>query len=157
MLRPVKPKQVNSIKIPNLKVIQVVFGTKVDSLVEPNHPIITYAKKLFSTDISIGNLLRFTFLVMAPKLANALGVRVNADTMDYFNVLAQKVIQEKRAEMRKENFGKAGNFIEMLLEAEVEENQANDGEETKSKCKFPKLAKNNTFQTGVVFVFRHYK
>lgn len=118
----------------------------MNSLVEPNHPIIVYAKKFFSTDISIGNLLRFTFLVLAPKLANALGVRVNADVMDYFSVLAQKVIQEKRAEMKRENFGKAGNFIEILLEAEIEENQTNDGEEKKSKCKFPKLAKIKIFK-----------
>src|SRR5690606_13685901 len=58
-------------------VIQVAFGVKVDSLVDGNNPIITHAKKLFSVDISLKNIVKFTLIIMTPKLSKLLRVRLN--------------------------------------------------------------------------------
>ncbi|KAJ6218346.1 hypothetical protein RDWZM_009503 [Blomia tropicalis] len=101
-------------------IIQVAFGTKVDSLVEPNNPVITYAKKLFSVDISFKNIIKFTMILMAPKLANFLKIRINPEVTDFFYKFSMDIINQKRKNMKNGNIGKANNFIELLLEAEVE-------------------------------------
>ncbi len=124
-------------------IVQVAFGVKIDSLVEADHPVIVNAKRLFSNDLTYANLVRFTLLFMAPKLANLLGIRINAQSVDYFNVFSTKIIADKRKSYLKGGgHGKASNFIELMLEAEAEEGGGNftdalHGEEKeKLKCKF---------------------
>ena len=105
--------------------------------------MIVNAKRLFSNDLTYANLMRFTLLFMAPKLANLLGIRINAQSVDYFNVFSTKIIADKRKSYLKGGgHGKASNFIELMLEAEAEEGGGNftdalQGEEKeKLKCKF---------------------
>lgn len=101
-------------------IVQVAFGIKINSLVEKNNPVITYAQQLLSTDLSFANLIRFTLIFMAPKVANFIGVRLNAEAIDYFGEFSNKIMADKRKLYSKSNHGKASNFIELMLEAEVE-------------------------------------
>lgn len=86
--------------------------------------------------------MRFTVIFMAPKLAKLLGVRLNAESVDYFNEFSTKIIADKRKSYLKGSgaHGKATNFIELMLEAEVEEGGSfaalQGGEKDKLKCKF---------------------
>lgn len=99
---------------------KVAFGTKIDSLVETDNPLILNAKKLFSVDMSLANIFRVTLIIMTPKLANLLKIRLNGDVVDYFTKFSYQVIDQKRKEMAAKK-GKANSFIELLLEAEAEE------------------------------------
>lgn len=88
--------------------------------------------------------MRFTMFFMAPKLANMIGIRLNAESVDYFNEFSSKIIADKRKSYVKgSEHGKASNFIELMLEAEVEEGGSfaslQSDEKDKLKCKLFKI------------------
>ena len=79
-------------------------------------------RKFFSVDLSLSNIFTLTTVMMAPKLANALGIRFNGDVFDYLGAFATQIINRKREEMAQGiGLGKAYSFIDLLLEAEVEQ------------------------------------
>lgn len=103
------------------------------------------AKRLFQQELSFKMIPLYAFIFMFPKLAHHLNIRVNADVTDYFTKFSTEIIKQKREEFRKSKDEKsklrADNFIELLLEAEREneklENQTlNESGQAKSvKCK----------------------
>src|SRR5690606_36685741 len=85
------------------------------------------AKKLFSTDLSLYNIDAFMMMIMAPKLNEYLKLRLNGDVVDYFEGLSMEIVNKKREELKNRgSFGKANNFIELLLEAEIEQRHEDD-------------------------------
>lgn len=112
-------------------IVQVAFGLKIDSLTEKNHPVITNAYRLFSADFSIRNLLIVASLLLVPKIAKLLGLRFNGKSIDYFSEFSTKILKDKRAAYTKEKEGKASNFIELMLEAEVDLQNNNEHEKSK--------------------------
>lgn len=141
-------------------VIQVAFGTKVDSLVETDNPIICNAKKLFSVDMSITDIIKFTLLFMAPQIAKFLKIEFKPDVLNFFETFSGQIISKKREDLSKSVFNtKATSFLELLLEAEAEDEKLSKLEETektnefgskKTKCKF--LIKSNIFFIYFVYI-----
>lgn len=103
-------------------IMQVAFGTKVNSLHDKNNPIVAQAKTLFSNDISIGKVIAMMIFVILPGLTALLGkLGLQDDAIGFFKDFSLKVINEKREKLKKgESLGKASNFLELLLEAEAE-------------------------------------
>lgn len=102
-------------------IIQVAFSTKVDSLIDPNNPIIKNVKKL-SNEVSLKNILIFAFIFICPKFTKKFlkRFRLNGDVVDFFTGFAQEIINTKRKKFQEKDFSKANTFIEFLLEAEHE-------------------------------------
>ena len=125
-------------------IIQVGFGVKVDSLVDIDNPIIKHAKKLFSTDLPLKELVNTAFLFLSPKIAHLLGVRLNPEEIDFFQKMSLDIIDKKRKELKDiENFGKARNLIEIMLEAEAEgQLNTRNGSQKRHKCKLVWLVSN---------------
>ena len=104
-------------------IAQVAFGVRIDSLVDVDNPLVTNARKLFSTDLSAKNLLFFAIIALSPRLTKAFGIRFNKDVVDFFEDFCKKLIKQKRDLFKnKEQIGKAVNFIELMFEAEAENN-----------------------------------
>ncbi|KAH7639178.1 cytochrome p450-like protein [Dermatophagoides farinae] len=106
-------------------VLQVAFGCKIDSLIEPNNQIIVMARRLFNTDLSLKNIIAFVFaFFLPPFFSKIFNIRINGDVTDFFGKFAIDLIERKRKEFAKKDFSKASTFLEFLLEAEHElENQ----------------------------------
>lgn len=117
-------------------ILQVAFGVKVDSMIDTNNPVIVHAKKIFTKDINVKQIIRFMIAFTMPGLLKYFGNFVRNPVFDYFEKFALKIIEQKRIEFgSKENLGKANNFIELLLEAEAEGLELKSNKEEKSvKC-----------------------
>lgn len=122
-------------------ITQVAFGIKVDSIADPDNPILLNVRQLFGKDMSIKNIIQMGLVLGLPRIAKLFGVGIFNQAIDFFEDLSYKIIEEKRKMFRqKENIGKATNFIELLLEAELEgevENGVKNGEQNGKihKCK----------------------
>ena len=115
-------------------IIQVAFGTKVDSLADESNQIIIMAKRLFQQDLSIRNVAKVAVAFMFPRIAYALNIRINGDVSDYFTQFSNEIIKQKRDEFkRNQNFAKADSFIELILEAEAERQKAEESENSEEK------------------------
>ena len=118
--------------------IQVSYGLRVDSLNDEN-PIIAHAKKAFQ-GLRFKNLIVFWFLLVSPKIANILKLRINADVTDFFKDFSTKIIEKRKkdlTEMRaKGEPFKANNFLDFMIEAEHETLKEGSEEDNKNKCKF---------------------
>ena len=102
-------------------IIQVGFGVKVDSLVDPNNPIIVNVKNMFSVDLPYREIFNSALVFIMPKIANLLGVRLNSNETSFFHKISMEIIKKKRQELEeKKSFGKGNNLIEIMLEAEAE-------------------------------------
>lgn len=103
-------------------IIQVLFGIKVDSLIDPNNLIIINVKKMFSTDLSLKNALIFFMIFSGGNFMRKFlrYFRLNGDVLEFFTNFSLKIIEEKRKEFKQKDFAKASTFIEFLLEAEHE-------------------------------------
>ncbi|KAI2811727.1 Thromboxane-A synthase [Blomia tropicalis] len=104
-------------------IVQIAFGIKIDSLVEIDNPIIHHAKMLFSTNFTFRNLVAITLTFASPKLASLLDVRINRVPIEFFHKMALEIIKQKRSELHDKTKIKGTNFIECLLQAEVENDE----------------------------------
>ena len=107
-------------------ILQVAFGTKVDSLKDPDNKIVKMAKKIFQSDITLSTMIMFAMFFLFPKFAFKLMklFNINQDFVIFFKEFSIEIIRKKRAELKNnKNTGKATNFLEMLLEAEDEHEQ----------------------------------
>ncbi len=121
-------------------IIQVAFG--VSTKVDDTNQVVVMAKRLFQQELSFKSIPLYAFVFMFPRLSHALNIRVNGNVSDFFMKFSMEIIKQKREEFRKnkENKLKADNFIELLLEAEREnEKQSNETDKNNkqtAKCKF---------------------
>lgn len=137
-------------------IIQTAFGTKIDSLKEPNSPIVKHASKFFEKDISLKDFGRFFLMSIAPKISKKIEIQFNPEFNKFCLQLATKIIDEKKSsfgsQLKEADPTKASNFIELMLEArrETENNQTveeNDtSKPTNSKCEF-------ALNTKSIFIF----
>lgn len=108
-------------------IVQISFGIKVDSCVDENVPIISYAQKLLTADVTLKAMVEFAIMSTLPKVANLFNFGFNQEAIDYFDKIAIEIVKKKREEIDTGKAGKASNFIELLLE--VEKDQQNNNEE----------------------------
>ena len=89
-------------------VIQVAFGTKVDSLADPNNPVIQNVRKVFSTDAGVKQIATLALLFVFPKIAKMFGIQFQAATMKFFKEFSEQIIKQKKEKLRanKDNYGK---------------------------------------------------
>ena len=92
---------------------------------------------MFSTDLSLKELFNTGFIFLCPKLANLLGIRLNAEEIDFFQKMSLDIIDKKRKELEeKKTFGKGKNLIEIMLEAEAEgQLETQNDSQKRLKCK----------------------
>ena len=103
-------------------ILQVAFGVKINSLVEPNNELVKTVVKLFNQDMKLKDIIAFMIILYSPRLQKIFrNLRPNAAQVDFFEKYAREIIVQKRKQYEQEKgFSKASNFIEFLLEAENE-------------------------------------
>ena len=70
-----------------------VFGIKVDSLNQPDHPFLVNMKKVFHMDASFSTILPF----IAPKIAKILGLEFfPREPIQYFYKVTEQIITERK-------------------------------------------------------------
>ena len=105
-------------------IIQISMGIKIDSLQDPNNPIIQNARKLFGQDISFMDLTIFALASAFPNLLKMIGLKIQPDALNYLANISKEIIKKKREQMKTRNeTQKANNFIELILEVEQEQKQ----------------------------------
>lgn len=125
-------------------IVQVLFGIKVDSLIETTNPIIHHAKKLFTNNLTVRNIFEMLLILLFPKVAKFLGIRIYKEVIEYFQKISSQIIETKRAELsEKGNLGTARNFIEMMIESDFAHANSADNPKQMSKCKFLFLYSSN--------------
>lgn len=68
------------------------YGINVDSVSQPDHPIVSNAKKILNVDAS----LSFMVCVMLPSLAKFLNLHAfNKKSVDYFDNLTFEIIEKR--------------------------------------------------------------
>ena len=96
-------------------VISVGFGTKVNSLIDENNPIIKNAKKFVNKDLSYDAIFKMIIILCLPKLGKLLGWSVlDISAANFFKELLNKIVDE-----RKKNYGnvKRYDFLQLMMEA----------------------------------------
>lgn len=138
-------------------IIQVAFG--VSTKVDETNQVVVMAKRLFQQELSFKSIPLYAFVFMFPRLSHALNIRVNGNVSDFFMKFSMEIIKQKREEFRKnkENKLKADNFIELLLEAEREnEKQSNETDKNnKQTAKF--VSNEEIIANSVVFFLAGYE
>lgn len=119
----------------------------MDSLNEPNNPIIVNGRKLFQQEPKLVDMIKMTALFMLPSLTKYFNMEMTDEPTQFFTKLSEDIMKQKRAEFAKLKDGsatKASSFIEFMLEAEEEgkkmeeaekENGENGGLKKPTKCK----------------------
>lgn len=116
------------------------FGVVIDSLNDPNHPIIVHGQKLIRHQASLTDYLKMAVISLAPRLGKALNLSVMGEYTGFFTKLSRDIIAQKRSEYaRTKSYAKANSLIEFMLEAEAEVQSTSSAgiteERQSSKCK----------------------
>ena len=112
-------------------VITVAFGTKVDSLIDEDNPIISHARKLFNRKIDIKAAFRLLVFLSCPSLFRLLKLPfLDPTVINFFKSLLKKIIDE-----RQKNKGKVKrfDFLQLMLDAMDKENIEWESEEIKDQ------------------------
>ena len=106
--------------------VAFAYGIKVDSLIDPQHPVVVNVRKIISLDsIDWRNLANLTVIFLFPKVAQLLRLRYNGQATNFFMDFYRKIIDEKRNDLGK-NKKKASSFIELMLEEELNDEAMKD-------------------------------
>ena len=90
-------------------IIQVAFGTKVDSLNDENNPIITVAHSLFEVN------WRFILFFMFPELLDKLGIAAfNPKVTKFFHALTMRIIEDRK---KNPSNVKRYDFLQLMMDA----------------------------------------
>lgn len=118
-------------------IIQTAFGVTVDSLNEPNNPIIVNGRKMFQSSPKLLDLIKMSMLFMMPKLAKLLHIEVTDEGTTFFTKLSVDIMNQKREEFatQKDGFSKATSFIEFMIIAEQEGKKMEAAEEENDQKK----------------------
>lgn len=79
----------------------MAFGTRVDSLNDPQNPIIVHASKVFSQDMSPKQFAKLLLILGLPKVAKMLGFRFQGEVIDYFTKFSESIIAKCKEELKK--------------------------------------------------------
>ncbi len=115
----------------------LVLGVTVDSLNEPNNPIIVNGRKMFQSSPKLLDLIKMSMLFMMPKLAKLLHIEVTDEGTTFFTKLSVDIMNQKREEFatQKDGFSKATSFIEFMIIAEQEGKKMEAAEEENDQKK----------------------
>lgn len=105
------------------------YGIDVDSLSDPNHPIVVNARKILGIDASLSMILCFLF----PSLARLLKLEAfDWSATQYFDNLTKKIV-EKRIETNsvKKNKDLIGLMLQNLKEVDYNNNKVEDKDKLK--------------------------
>jgi cytochrome P450 len=102
-------------------IIQVAFGTKVDSLNDENNPIITVAHSLFEVN------WRFIVFFMFPELLDKLGIAAfDPKVTKFFHALTMRIIEERK---KNPSNVKRCDFLQLMMDAlENKESDKDNGD-----------------------------
>ncbi|RWS28558.1 cytochrome P450 monooxygenase-like protein [Leptotrombidium deliense] len=108
------------------------FGVKVQSLSDPNNNVVYNSNRLFGTNISWFSLLAFNCPSLAP-IGTRLGISIlDFSALKFFQRLILEMIQK-----RLETNSTRKDFIQLLMDAEIKDDELNGNE-----CKRSELLKN---------------
>lgn len=123
-------------------IFRVAFGVKVNSLKDPNNPIIQRSSQIFSNDLSAQKILPLALAMMFPRLGKLFDIRFCKESVDYLYEISMNIIKQKRQELldkgSSSNESKASNFVELLLEAEQEIQELDTNKNKSTKCNYIK-------------------
>lgn len=107
-------------------IIQISMGMKINSLKEKDALILKYARQLFSRDVPLNDTVVFALAFCWPSLLKILGLKLQPEAINYFRKCSLEIIRKNRERIEKmtanESF-RATNFIELILEVELEQKQ----------------------------------
>ena len=83
----------------------MAFGTRIDSLNDPQNPVILNAQKIFSTDITVKDFAQMLLMMALPKVGKALGFRFRGMTVDFFKSFSEDIIAKAKEELKKNKKG----------------------------------------------------
>ena len=73
-------------------IARCAYGIEIDSLSQPDHPIVTNAKKIFGVDATFS----YVMCIMFPKIAKFFRLEMtDMKTVQYFDDLTSKIIQKR--------------------------------------------------------------
>ena len=101
-------------------IIQIAFGIKIDSLMDPKNPILLASRKIFQNDFGIEKILKITLLQLLPGIAKMLDIRLFGPQFALFGKISKEIIDKKRESLSNNVIQKPTNYIELILEAEAE-------------------------------------
>ena len=117
-------------------IIQIGFGIKVDSLADDNNQLVVNVKKSFSKNMPKIEILKSMMIFLFPKLSNRLGIGLNREVVNFLTKIALEIIVKKREELKQKVSGKATNLIEIMLEAELEDEIGLENKDKRLKCRW---------------------
>jgi cytochrome P450 len=96
-------------------VITVAFGTKVNSLMDVNNPIIEHAKKLSNKTVDTKTTLRgLVYLACQPLFVLLKIPLIDPQFVNFFKSLVLKIVGERKKNVGKE---KRYDFLQLMLDA----------------------------------------
>ncbi|XP_023219443.1 cytochrome P450 3A41-like isoform X2 [Centruroides sculpturatus] len=120
-------------------IASTAFGTKLNSLEDPNNEFVNKARQASNTDAS----LRLTLFFLFPKLIRFLKVDIFGGAFDFFQQFALHVVKRREEEKMKAN-----DFLQLLMDAQkgILEISPEDSSETndKDESNFKTLPKHKT-------------
>ncbi|XP_067143009.1 cytochrome P450 3A24-like [Centruroides vittatus] len=132
-------------------IASTAFGTKLNSLEDPNNEFVSKARKASNMDASILLALFFLF----PKIMKFLKVDLFAGTIDFFKEFALHVLKR-----REEEKTKAHDFLQLLMDAqkgtlEISPEDSNETEESNYKMlsKHKPMSLDEMLAQCVLFLF----
>ena len=79
------------------------YGIELDSISQPNHPVVVNAKKILNVDISFNQIMCFMF----PRIAQLLKLEVfDKKAVNYFDKLTFEIVEKrlKQTDVKREYF-----------------------------------------------------
>ena len=99
------------------------YGIELDSINNPNHPVVTNVKKILGVDANISQLLS----VLAPPIAKALKLEfLDLEATDYFDSLTELLIKERK--LNKNVNKKRTDFLQLMVNSELDYDSNSDVE-----------------------------
>ena len=91
------------------------YGIDIESIKNPNHPIVVNARKAFEMDLDISKVLGYVW----PQLAKLLNIQaINSDSVKFFRQLSHEIMTDRKA--------KRCDQMQDLMQLLIDANQESD-------------------------------
>ncbi|CAG2109785.1 unnamed protein product, partial [Medioppia subpectinata] len=110
------------------------YGINVESINNPNHPIVVNAKKILSVDSSFS----YALSILAPPIARMFSVEpFNITAIKYFAKLTEKIVEERKsaAKTLTNSAKKRSDFIQLMIDNESTDKDMDSHDYTKEDLK----------------------
>ncbi|CAG2118805.1 unnamed protein product, partial [Medioppia subpectinata] len=125
------------------------YGINVESINNPNHPIVVNARRMLSVDSSLSNILS----ILVPPIARFLRLDpMDRQAIDYFDKLTNQIVTERK-QCPKDK--KVIDFIQLMIDNKVDSNAIIDDNNSHSTGDHMLTAEELTAQ-GILFFIAGY-